>query len=183
VTETCLPNRGKSIGGVVSHQPRGATENACADGPSGRRATSDCSRDCRDRMRKRGDGKTVAQALPGRGYRRFARRAASGLPAQGDGGVLRAVGVGCPPSSPQPGIAVLGVDTQAPGRLHGRTNRHPGGVRDHPGAPEGGGHRAEPPPAHHHQPRPRIRSQKRRSKKPAMVSHQKITSTTPTSST
>jgi transposase len=49
----------------------------------------------------------------------------------------------------------------AAGRLHGRANRHPGRVRDRAGAPEGGRHRAEPPPAHHHQPGPRVRPQKK----------------------
>ncbi len=63
-------------------------------------------------------------------------------------------------------------------------NRHPGGVRDRPGAPEGRRYRAEPPPAHHHEPGPRVRLQKRRSKIPATAySNRETTSTTEMSST
>jgi transposase len=53
------------------------------------------------------------------------------------------------------------VDLASSGRLHGRTNWHPGRVRDRAGAPEGRGDRLEPSPAHHHEPRPRVRPQKK----------------------
>src|SRR5688500_18453279 len=109
------PRATRRFGEVVSHYPRGSTEDTCADGPAGRRATSDCSGDRRDRPHQRGDGKTVAQTLSGRGGRGVARCAASGCTPQGDGGVSQAVGGGCPPSSSQLGVAVLAVDAASSG--------------------------------------------------------------------
>ncbi|MDQ3496663.1 MAG: IS630 family transposase [Actinomycetota bacterium] len=53
------------------------------------------------------------------------------------------------------------MDAAASGGPYGRADRHPGGVRDGPAAPEGPRHRAQPSPAHHHQPRPRVRPQKK----------------------
>src|SRR5215204_5679301 len=103
----------------------------------------------------------MAQALPGRGSRGPERRAATGRSTQGNGGVLRAVGAGGPPPSAQPGAAVLAVDLAAAGRLHGRANRHPGGVRDRPGASEGSRYRTQSSAAHHHESGPRVCPQKK----------------------
>ena len=136
-----------------------------------------------DRASKRGDGKTLAQALPGRGSRGLARCAPSGRAAQGYGGVPRAVGGGGTSPSEEPWAAVLFVDAAPSGRLHGRADRHQGRVRDRSGAPEGSGDRAQPSAAHHHEPRPRVRPQKRRSQRPATTSERETISTTPTSST
>ena len=86
---------------------------------------------------------------------------ASWRAAQGDGGVPQEAGSRGAPSPTQPGVAVLLVDLTAPGRPHGRANRHPGDLRERASAPEERRHRLEPPPAHHHEPRPSVRAQKK----------------------
>src|SRR5215212_11740665 len=184
-TDSCShpkPGATRRLGGVVSH-PQGAPQDASSDGLAGGRAGTYGLRDRPDRASKRGDGKTLAQALPGRGSRGLARCAPSGRAAQGYGGVPRAVGGGGTSPSEEPWAAVLFVDAAPSGRLHGRADRHQGRVRDRSGAPEGSGDRAQPSAAHHHEPRPRVRPQKRRSQRPATTSERQTISTTPRSST
>src|ERR671913_1743546 len=61
------PRTTRPIGRTVPLHPQRAAQDSRPDGSSGRRAALDSGADLRDRPRKRGDGETLAQALPRRG--------------------------------------------------------------------------------------------------------------------
>src|SRR5918995_141392 len=106
------PGATRGLGRVVPHHPQGADENACPDGLARGRAGSYGLRDRRDSASKRGDGKALAQALPGRGGRGLARCAPPGRAAQeGYGGLSRALGASATPPSEELGVAVLSLWT------------------------------------------------------------------------
>ncbi len=107
----------------------------------------------------------------------------AGRPEQGHPGIHGATGGGGAAATTQSRPALLAVDAAAPRRLHGRADRAAALLRDGPPRAGRGRHRPQPPAAHHQQPRPGVRRQRKRSRRPATASRPAPPSTTRTSST